>query len=90
MSDDALFDEEIIHAFLTHAEPTLRREVALFSIQTLETLRAHAGSLSMAECMHALENENISLRRDSIRRRLKQRIAARASEIVAEYLDNLD
>jgi len=79
-----------VREFLAAAEPTVERANITYCLENASNIRNVAGSLTMGEAFAALELEADTFKRQSIMRRLEQRIRARASEVVVEYFNQQD
>jgi len=83
-------DMPSVKEFLASAETTVDKGTVQFSLQSVETLRYHAGKMTMGEAYLAHKLETETYNREAILRRLEQRMKGRAAELVQMYFDKLN
>lgn len=80
-----MIDPASVREFLSAADPDVRRTVIMTALESIESLRANVGQLTLAESFAAYQYEEATFDRKSLKRRLQQHMSARAGEIVNQY-----
>ena len=85
--DDA--QKALIREFLTSAT-SVRKEQVRYVLASSENVRAYASSLTLTEAFAAFSYELNTFQRGSVLKRMRQRAAQCASDIVSEYIKTLE